>query len=199
MTDFTALWAISGVAVPQYVRARRAARRRPRIPPAVLKRYHQSDAWRARKTAYYRHHPKVCVACLWLMPVAFWGWYFRLFVSLALVWFPPLKRAVKRLIKRLFKRNSLATHHIRYPWDPELKILRPGAERNRDIMCLCTTIPLASRIFDGCSHHAAADRVRRFCERTGLSPVWTTRVWIAKCWGVQTAVFVLILRLWSAA
>lgn len=184
--DTTALWLLSGIVVPRYVRARRAARRTRRIPAYVLRQYHQSDAWRARKTAYNRH-PKVCVACLWLMPVAFWGWCLRLFF----VWYPPLRR----LIKRLFKRNSLELHHVSYAsiWDGEM--LHPGAEKDRHLMRLCTTIPIASRLCDGCSHHAAADRVRRFCERTGLPPVLMTRLWVAKCWVVQSALATILL-LW---
>lgn len=195
-TDLTAFWALAGVAVPQYVRARRAARRRPRIPAAVMRRYYQSDAWRARKAAYNRHHPHICVACLWSFPIALWGWWLRLFFGLMLIAIPPLRRTARRLIKRLFRRNSLQLHHIRYPWNPELRILVPGTERNRELMRLCTTIPLASRIFDGCSHHAAADRVRRFCERHGLPPVAVTRLWVLKCWAVQLTVFVLVMRLW---
>jgi hypothetical protein len=120
------------------------------------------------------------------MPVAFWGWCLRL----AFFWFPPLRR----LVKRLFKRNSLEIHHIGYDdiWDGEL--LHAGAEKNRHLMRLCTTVPLASRICDGCSHHAAADRIRRFCERHGFPVVASTRAWVLKCWTVQITLAVLALR-----
>lgn len=199
--DTTALWMLSGIAIPQYLRSRKAARKSSRIPAAVLSRYHQSPEWRARKTAYNRHHPRVCVACLWLMPIAFWGW------ALAVPWrfaakilFPirrPL-RWVAKVIRRTFKRSSLEIHHISYRdiWDGTT--LHPGAEKNRNLMRLCTTMPVVSRVCGGCSHHAAADRVRRFCERTGLPVVAATRAWALKCWAVQATIAVLVFRLWRS-
>lgn len=199
--DTTALWLLYGVAVPRYLQARKAARKGSRIPAAVLSRYHQSPEWRIRKTAYNRHHPKVCVACLWLMPVAYLGWALALpWRVLAKILFPirrPL-RWVAKVVRRIFKRNSLQLHHLSYRDIWRDGVLYPGAEKNRYLMRLCTTMPVVSRVCGGCSHHAAADRVRRFCERTGLPVVATTRAWVLKCWAVQVTIAVLIFRLWGA-
>lgn len=203
-----AIWLLVGIVVPRYARAVRAGHQR-KIPQHELRAYHQSDAWAARRRAYNRTHPDVCVACLWLMPVAFWGFVLRLIMSYAglvlqvatgilVWWFPPLsiligriKRAVVKVLRRLFKRRGLQDHHVTYKniWDGEH--LHPGCEKNRDIGRLCTHLPVLSRLFEGLSHHAAADRIRRLCERFGLPPVAAFRVWVLKCWTVQ----IVLLRL----
>jgi hypothetical protein len=189
-----ALWLLLGIVVPRYVRAYRRSHA-CRIPQAVLRAYHQSDAWRARKTRYYRTHPKVCVACLWLMPVAFYGWLLATTVrAWAVILFPLRKplRWVTKVIRRIFKRLGMQTHHVSYAslWDGTT--LHPGCEKNRHLAPLCTRLPVISRVCDGCSHHAAADRVRRFAERFGLPPVACFRIWVLKCWLTQLVCMRLI-------
>lgn len=150
-----------------------------RIPPHVLRRYHQSGRWAPRRQAFLRHHPRVCYACLWLLPVAFLGWL--------LVQLSPGRR-LKGVWRRVFRRLGIEVHHATYKsiWDG--KELHPGCEKDRELYPLCTRFPVLSRFARGLDHHAGADRVRRACERLGLPPVAACRLYILKCWVVQSTV-----------